>query len=245
MHPIKTYYHPIDIAISWCKLETHKSEIEHIANLHPNRPFWHFPQWPYLQKYMERIHDAIKNHELPAQYLGERLRSIQSIDISHITVRHSDLRTWISTYFPEDKPAFLFDEDLAHNHCVSLGTYLIQKADAQSSKHVIEILQQEITSTHRMLAEKTRQYELLIEKSVNSGIPHEDSATTLYTIIGAMLDVVVGSSSRGQIQSIYKNQSSLVDALTCRFPEIAGLSKRTLDRKFAQARRLLAQTVGT
>ncbi|MNP61708.1 hypothetical protein D3C76_1569240 [compost metagenome] len=63
----------------------------------------------------------------------------------------------------------------------------------------------------------------------------------LYTIIGSILSVTLGKSKDGQLQSIYMNQSAMVEAITTLFPGTPGLSKRTLDRKFAEAKRRFAQ----
>ncbi len=56
-------------------------------------------------------------------------------------------------------------------------------------------------------------------------------------IVGALLALMLGNSENGQPQSILENQTPVVDAITTPFPNVPGLSKRTLDREFAEARR--------
>ncbi|MFT2158632.1 hypothetical protein [Pseudomonas putida] len=238
---INTHYHPIDVAILWCNLEPHQSEIKSVAFSQPQKLLEKFPQWPLLHIYVERIYDAIMHHELPALYLGHELTSLDLIERTHITVRHSDLRIWISSYFPDDKPDFLFNKKADYPPCVSLGTYLIQKADAQSSRLVIDILEQKISLLNAEILEKSRHIDAMSTQIKGYELPTESSKVQLYLTIGALLDVVVGSSPNDQVQSIYKNQSALVEAIISRFPHTAGLSKRTLDRKFAEARRQLTR----
>ncbi|MNN90595.1 hypothetical protein D3C81_2085680 [compost metagenome] len=61
------------------------------------------------------------------------------------------------------------------------------------------------------------------------------------TLVGAVLEVTLGKSNSGQVQSIYPSQAALVEEITRRFPGVSGLSKSTLDRRFAEARRHFAQ----
>ena len=53
--------------------------------------------------------------------------------------------------------------------------------------------------------------------------------------VNTTLDV----SPAGKPLSVFRNQAALVDAITARDPTIPGLSKRTLDAKFAAANRVL------
>ncbi|MCY1188261.1 hypothetical protein D9M73_293450 [compost metagenome] len=64
-------------------------------------------------------------------------------------------------------------------------------------------------------------------------------------LVGAVLAVTLGKSKSGKVQSIYSTQAALVEAITLRFPGVSGLSKSTLDRRFADARRQLAQYART
>lgn len=60
-------------------------------------------------------------------------------------------------------------------------------------------------------------------------------------LLGAVLAVTVGKSKDGRLRSIYKSQSDLVEGILRRFPGLPNLSKSTIDRRFADARRHLAQ----
>lgn len=62
---------------------------------------------------------------------------------------------------------------------------------------------------------------------------------TYQVIIGAMLELMLGKSKGGQSHSIFKNQSAIIDALVSHYPGKPGISKRTLEEKFAAAKREL------
>ncbi|MNP70659.1 hypothetical protein D3C76_1669210 [compost metagenome] len=73
------------------------------------------------------------------------------------------------------------------------------------------------------------------------GIPSETSEAMQNRLIGAMLMTTLGKNQNGKVQSIYPSQAELVQAILLRFPGVDGLSKSTIDRRFADARRLIAQ----
>ncbi|MGH8351604.1 MAG: hypothetical protein ACRES5_34405 [Pseudomonas sp.] len=241
MVSLRNFYHPLDAAILWSDLEPYEAEIVNTALTSSARLITLFPQWPFLHTYAERIYDAISCHELPATYLGHPIGPSIHADRAFFTIRHTDLRIWIARYFPDEKPAFLFRTENEHSHCVSLGAHLAQEAEVQSSKRVIEELRQVIASLNSELTEKTRQCEILSSQTEDHDLPPESSKVVFYMIIGALLDVTIGPSPSGHLQSIYKSQSAIVEAILCRFPSVPGLSKHTLDRKFAEARRHLSQ----
>ncbi|MNP87012.1 hypothetical protein D3C76_1876210 [compost metagenome] len=56
-----------------------------------------------------------------------------------------------------------------------------------------------------------------------------------------MLETTLGKNQNGKMQSIYPSQAALVQAILLRFPQVEGLSKSTIDRRFAEARRLITQ----
>ncbi|MNR69396.1 hypothetical protein D3C85_1946040 [compost metagenome] len=52
---------------------------------------------------------------------------------------------------------------------------------------------------------------------------------------------MLGSSEAGRRHSIFDSQASIVDSITAHYGEVPGLSKRSLDEKFAAGRRSLTQ----
>jgi hypothetical protein len=65
------------------------------------------------------------------------------------------------------------------------------------------------------------------------------SETTYQNIIGGLLDLLLGKTPGGRAHSIFKDQTAIVEALLASQPGRPGLSKRTLEAKFAQAKRTL------
>lgn len=240
MVSIRSTYHPIDPAILWCDLADHQGGILQVDLSHPGSLLKHFPQWPFLHAYAERIYDAIYCGEIPATCLGRPIRSNDQTKLVYWSIRHSDLRVWFARNYPEEKPAFLFSQNIDHSECVSLTAYLALQAEQDAGAREIEKLRQ-ANSAIADEAALALDHQGLSAHLCAFEAPFEASAFVHYTIIGALLTVMLGKSRSGRPRSIYKNQAAVVEAITEQFPGIPGLSKRTLDWKFAEARRHLAQ----
>lgn len=239
MASLRNYYRPIDAAILWSNLAAYETEILHVALNMPEQLLKRFPQWPFLHAYTERIYDAIACQELPATYLGHPIVVGRDLERAFITVRHSDLRMWVARYYPDDKPDFLFSKDTDHTRCVSLVAHLAQQAELEAARSELNKLRQNYSSVQLQLQTLAQDHQDLASDLAQLGAPSEGSTLVFYVIIGALLDVTIGKAAGGQVQSVYKNQAAVVDAIITRFPNQPGLSKRTLDRKFAEAHRQL------
>jgi hypothetical protein len=243
MVSIRNSYHPIDAAILWSDLADHQGEILQVDLSHPGSLLKHFPQWPFLHAYAERIYDAIFCGELSATYLGRPITSNDKAERVYWSIRHSDLRVWFARNYPEEKPAFLFSQNIDHSECVSLTAYLALQAERDAGAREIEKLRQAHSAIADEAAALALDHQGLFPQIGALEVPSEASAFVHYTIIGALLAVMLGKSRSGHPRSIYKNQAAIVEAITEQFPGLPGLSKRTLDRKFAEARRHLAQAL--
>lgn len=243
MVSIRNSYRPIDAAILWCDLADHQGEILQVDLSHPGSLLKHFPQWPFLHAYAECIYDAIFCGELSATYLGRPITSNDKAERVYWSIRHSDLRVWFARNYPEEKPAFLFSQNIDHSECVSLTAYLALQAERDAGVREIEKLRQAHTAIADEAAALALHHQGLSAQLGAFKIPSEASAFVHYTIIGALLTIMLGKSRSGQPRSIFKNQAAVVEAITEQFHGLPGLSKRTLDRKFAEARRHLAQAI--
>ena len=243
MVSIRNFYHPLDAAILWSGLTSFEAEIRQVDVSSPDKLLHCFPQWPILHAYTERIYDAIVCRELPATFLGQPVASEGSVEWAFLTIRHSDLRMWIARYYPDDKPSFLFGSANAHSHCISLGAYLAQSAELQAQQRELEKLRQELITLSSDLEALLSERQAQSNQLDGYDVPSELSNMVFHMIIGSLLEVTLGKSRDGQVQSIYKNQAAIVQAIITRCPTIPGLSKRTLDRKFAEARRNLAKAL--
>jgi hypothetical protein len=63
---------------------------------------------------------------------------------------------------------------------------------------------------------------------------------TLLNIVAGMLDLMLGKTPAGNPQSVFKSQAAVIDALLAHHEGKQGITKRTLEEKFAQAKRGLA-----
>jgi hypothetical protein len=236
----KSTYRPIDAAILWCGLAAHQEEILQVALSPTGNLLKQFSQWPFLNVYVERIYDAIACGDLPATYLGHPVTPSDRFERAHLAIRYCDLRVWIGQYYPDDKPAFLFAKNIDHCQCVSLGAYLALKADLDAAERALEKMRQTYRALMQEMTDQARRQELSGQGGAFEA-PSDVSTSVYFMIIGALLAIMLGKSKSGLLQSIYRTQTAIVDAITTQFPGVPGLSKRTLDRKFAEARRHFAQ----
>mgnify|MGYP001049091774 CR=1 FL=1 len=64
---------------------------------------------------------------------------------------------------------------------------------------------------------------------------------TLLNIIGGLLELILGESPSGQKLSRFESQAAVIDGLLARYEGKAGIKKRTLEEKFAKAKRQLSE----
>lgn len=70
---------------------------------------------------------------------------------------------------------------------------------------------------------------------------NDQSKASYLNVIGALVVLILGSTEAGRKHSIFESQASIVDSITSHHVGVKGLSKRSLDEKFAAGRRSLAQ----
>ena len=238
----KIFYRPIDAAVRWCNLMANESMILEAYSRAPEKLPQLFPQWPCLHVNLEKIYDAIRNHELPYGYLGVTVLAGTPIDILQITIRHSDIRHWMSFHYPEQKPSFLF-EPIHETHAnLKIGAYISLQADRESlliELTALQRLHQEILSDLETVGLEPKDLRSLAKS--HRGLSGR-SELTYQQIIGALLSLFLSRSPAGKPLSVFESQAAIVDAVTARHKDIPGLSKRTLDEKFAAANRSLKKT---
>lgn len=102
------FYRPIDIALRWWNLIRFETQIVQAAWSYPDELRLLFPQWPCLQTNIEVIYDAVRHGELPYGCLGISGLPGTAVELSLLTVRHSDLRHWMQDYYPDQRPGFFY-----------------------------------------------------------------------------------------------------------------------------------------
>jgi hypothetical protein len=236
----KPFYHPIEAAIRWCGLIAYEPQI--LANLDASGipKICQFPQWPCLRENAQKIMDAIENGELPYGRDGKYVRKGEHVAPHRLTVRHTDLKAWMAKHYPGQKPAFLFDETERTTHAaINADAFRALQVERDALRAERE---QALKWAHETLQEMEAlrsERDSLRTRVERSATPGERSETTYLNIIGGLLELLLGKTPAGRPQSVFNSQASIVEALTARYPDKHGLSKRTLDDKFAKARQSL------
>ncbi|MFO1435500.1 MAG: hypothetical protein U1F34_03730 [Gammaproteobacteria bacterium] len=60
---------------------------------------------------------------------------------------------------------------------------------------------------------------------------------TLLNVLAGLLGLMLGKTPAGKPQSVYESQAAIIEALLAHYQGKSGISKRTLEEKFAQAKR--------
>ncbi len=238
----KTFYRPIDAALRWCNLIRYEAQIVEAAWSRPEELAYLFPQWPFLHAAIEKIYDAIRNGELPYGCLGISVPIGSYVEPCQLTIRHSDLRHWMEIYYSDQKPGFLFESGGEAYEKVSLGNFLALQADRDTLLRELNTLQYHLKDIMADLQAIGLERDKLKAMVKTHGQLSERSELTYQNIIGALLSLFLDQSPAGKPLSVFKSQSAIVDAVIACYCDIPGLSKRTLDEKFAAANRSIKKS---
>ena len=144
----------------------------------------------------------------------------------------------MSHYYPDQKPSFLFEKNSAPQ-TVSFGSLLALQADREALK--LQLKKSE--RAHRDLLLELQAIGLEreeIKKAFQSNnIVSQRSETTYLRVIGALVSLMLGHSPSGKPFSVFNSQAAIVSALLAHNENVPGITKRTLDEKFAAAKRSL------
>ncbi len=238
----KVHYRPVEAALRWCNLVAYEPQILEKSWHCPALLIHDFPQWPCLHTNTERIFDAVRNNELPYGCLGTPVPMGSEVECTLLTVRHTDLKHWMSCHYPDQRPAFLFERPPTQFNDLRIGTYLALQADRdalQLQVRNIHVAHQELLDELRAAGLERESLKALLKSQ--SKLSNRSELVYLH-IIGAMLALMLGNSPSGKPHSVFRNQSAIVSALTAHFDKLPGITKRTLDEKFATAKRSLSDT---
>lgn len=239
----KPFYRPAEAALRWCGLIAQEAHIlAHIGeDMIPKTG--QFPQWPCLQANTERILDAIMHGNIPHGRDGRTVAAGDHVAMARLTVRHTDLREWMAKHYPDQKPAFLFDEIERKIHtAINADAFRALQADRDAARAELEMAitwAEEIDCKMEAMCGERDSLRAMVEKM---NAPGERAETTYLNIIGAMLALMLGKSPAGKPQSVFNNQAAIIAALLGHHEGKPGISARTLEDKFAAAKRSLAAT---
>jgi hypothetical protein len=237
----KTYYRPIEAAIRWAGLLGSERRILDTLGQRAMPEPSDFPRWPMLRLFAERIFDALAHGELPRGKAGLVQASQRpSLDDPELTVRHVDLKAWMSHYYPGERPPFLFDGIERELHpAVSQATLNVLLAEREAAKAQLAELSQlheTLRAAHEAL---TKDHASRVAKGDSARELGLRSESTYLNIIGGLLTLLLGKSPSGTPYSSFKSMEAVISALLAHHEGRPGLSERTLWSKLTQARRHL------
>ncbi|EIF31874.1 hypothetical protein BCh11DRAFT_07423 [Burkholderia sp. Ch1-1] len=235
----KVFYRPIEAAIRWAGLLRYLPLIlAAIASPRCLPSSLNCPRWNVCRLYAERIYDGILNGELPYGKDGITLNDPKLLNSPDLTVRHVDLKCWMRTHYPEHRPSFLFcrSERIAHpvitleiGQAMLVERLALQSALEQSRRQLLDLQEQ-----HAALLKQSTVIPACAERPIS-----DRAEATYLNIVGGMLDLMLGQSPSGTPYSSFKTQEAVVSALVAHHSGAMGIAERTLNGKFAMARRRL------
>lgn len=205
------------------------------------RGIYKHPYIPCLEPRCRAIHDAIEKGLLPcSRENGRVVEEHVAAERRHVSRQH--LKDWIAAQFPSDKPAFLFDNIERDTHsAISADAYRSLQADREGLQAKIEKAREEYK---KLRAEKNliEADNLSLRAQVqNPKLLGPRSETTYLNIIGSLVAVMLGRSPAGKANSVFDNQSAVITNIIAHYGGKSGISQRTLEEKFAAAKKSLEQ----
>lgn len=240
-------FYPVRVAAAlWCGIPN--KELKDILNqaVEVYRGVWASPYIPCLEPRCRAIHDAINEGLLPVcREKGEIIQEHVAPERRH--VRGEDLRIWIAENFPNDKPAFLFDEIERSTHtAINSEAFKALQVDRDAIKlenEKLKKLNQELTRDKEELKLENESIKACIEKMTASSNLSIKAETTYLNIIGAMLELILGKSPAGTKHSIFDTQAAIISALMGYHSDKQGISARNLEQKFSDANKSLKSSM--
>ncbi|EZQ20273.1 hypothetical protein CF98_07765 [Halopseudomonas bauzanensis] len=239
---IKIFYTPIEAAIRWSNLYEQEQFI--IGLLDPDRlPLNHqLERWPLIRLNLDRIYDGLLNGDLPFGRKGITCADPELLSSPSVTIRHVDMRVWMSEKYPDQRPDFLFDdyERLLHPAVtVEAVQALVMERDlwrssSESCQRVNKKLRRKLDAMRVELDIATR--------PAGTSLSQRAELTYL-NIIGALVQLILSETPSGIAYSTFRSQEAIISALLAHHTGLMGVTERTLHAKFAEAKRRLASQI--
>ncbi|MGB3749222.1 MAG: ATP-binding protein [Rhodanobacter sp.] len=231
----RVFYRPIEAAIRWSGLLRFEARILDSMNGKVLPHLDDFPRWPMLCLNAERIFDGLRNGELPYGRSGITSNDPALLDDLDLTIRHVDLKVWMTRFYPDQRPTFLFDDIERRLHpAIGIDTVQTLLADREALKARLVEMERSfdvLRERHRVLCKQ-------IES--RSAAEHEvspRSEATYLNIVGGLMGLLLGKSPSGKPYSSFETMESVISALLAHHAGRPGMAERTLWAKLAQARR--------
>jgi len=233
----RVFYRPIEAAIRWSGLMRFEARILDAVDGKVIPDPGDFPRWPMLHLNTERIFDGLRNGELPYGKSGITCDDPSLLDDPDLTVRHVNLKAWMSQFYPDQKPTFLFDDMERQLHS-AIGIDTVQTLLAEREALKVRLAERErsfaiLHEQHRSLCKQAESRNIM-----DSEVSPRGEATYL-NIVGGLLTLLLGKSPSGKPYSSFETVESVISALLAHHERRPGISERTLWAKFTAAKRHL------
>lgn len=238
----KVFYTPIDAAIRWANVARIETRIlELVGNRQWRTAHRVLDQWPRLSLCAGRLHDALVHFDLPYGRDGITSNDPALLDAPDLTIRHVDLKAWMMRFYPEERPAFLFDAFERHLHPgVSLESVQVLITDREALKLQLADRVQAWDALYSQFQLLSQEHQARLEREKQSGAPGSRSESTYLNIVGGLLTLLLGRSPGGVPYSSFETLDAVINALVAHYGEKPGISERTLWSKLSAARRHLS-----
>jgi hypothetical protein len=241
---VKAYFtiYPVPMAAAfWCGIPPSDVDEQLSAATEIGRAIYRHPYISCLEPRCRAIHEAIEKGSLPcSRENGKVVDSSDHVAPERRHVSRQHIKEWIAKEFPSDRPAFLFDEIERKTHsAINAESFRALQADRDSLYAQLEKAKSDFQKLRQDKEKLERVNKSLMTKIEKHGTPGERAETTYQNIIGAMLDLILKESPGGQAHSIFTNQAVIIQALLGYHEGKPGISARTLEEKFAEAKRSL------
>lgn len=222
-------------AALWCGVPENQiaeivEEATALSNSGVGRSVWTHPAVPCLEPRSRAIAEAIEDGSLP--HGREDGHTVTGDHVAYER-RHffgRDLRKWMEKAFPNEKPAFLFDDIEQNSHsAISADAYRALKAEKEKLAYRLENAKDEYKKLGQEKNELERINQSLQANIEKMNAPSERAETTYLNIIGALLDLILGKSPVGQDHSVFNNQSAIIQSLLGYHEGKPGIAARTLE----------------
>ena len=197
----KSYYTPIEAALRWCGLIAHEVEIYEKTRNIGIPAIALFPQWGCLRANAEKIFEAMSNNELQHGRDGRKVNDGDYVAPDRRTVRHADLKDWMSKNYPDQKPKFLFDEVERTTHtAINADSFRALQADRDAQKVRVEnalAWRERILPEHKKLQDENQAL-----REAASELKATERDTLLLIIAALCTHVKIDPQARGMAKKI-------------------------------------------
>ena len=240
----KECYTPAEAAIHWCRLSEHEDHI--LGKIGSGIPgLKDFPQWPCLRINLLKIHSAISNNDIDYALNGTVVDSTPYPRVieSHLargtlTIQRSELRRWMAKNYPNQKPPFLFDEIERTTHAaINADSFRTLQADRDALKVKLNMLEAQYCTIKQEKDALAKRVKSLANDLKSGQAPSERSEKTYQNIIVALLDYIQGHVPGIEKHPEFTSEAKLIEAIAQKYVGYGGLTKRTLEEKFAVAKK--------